>query len=235
MFDAILYKPIINTLVYLYNTIAYNDLGIAIILLTILVRIILFPLFQKSTKQQLVMQKIQPRMKQIQKDHKNDKEKQAKALMDLYKEHKINPFSWILLFIVQIPILIALFHVFRDGFSPDNLAKLYSFVSAPESNNHLFLNLIDLTKASIPLALIAAVLQYLQGKLTMKVNSGTIARQMAIMIWVGPAIALVFLFNLPAAIGIYWITTTLFSIAQQQIIMKNLKENEPVSITTQTT
>src|SRR3990167_4115526 len=145
MFDVILYRPIFNALVVLYNTIAFQDLGVAIILLTVLVRILLFPLFHKSTHQQMMMQKLQPKMKQIQDDHKHDKEKQAAALMGLYKEHNLNPFSWILLFIVQIPILFALFKVFRQGFSPENFGRLYSFVAVPDIANHFFLNILDLT------------------------------------------------------------------------------------------
>src|SRR3989344_8243509 len=117
IFNTILYKPLFNLLVFLYQYITFEDLGTAIILLTVIIRFILFPLFYKSFKNQTLMQKIQPEIQRIQHEHKENREKQAQALLELYKTHKVNPFSGFLMILVQIPILIVLYQLFLKGFS----------------------------------------------------------------------------------------------------------------------
>src|SRR3989344_1229472 len=107
IYNSLIYQPILNILVFFYKTIAFYDFGLAIIFCTIFIRIILYPVFHKSAKHQSVMQKIQPKLEKVRELHKDDKEKQMKATMDLYKEHNINPFSGILLLLVQLPVLIA--------------------------------------------------------------------------------------------------------------------------------
>ena len=131
MFKTILLNPLFNTLIFLYNTVAFNDLGIAIILLTLLIRLVLFPLFYKSTRNQLLMQRIQPEINKIQHTHKDNKEKQAQAMMELYKKHDVNPFSGFLVLLLQLPVLIAIYQVFLGGFSAQWLDSLYSFVVRP--------------------------------------------------------------------------------------------------------
>jgi len=234
-FNTILYEPLLNALIFLYDYFSFHDLGIAIILLTILIRLILFPLFHKGSKDQAIIQRLAPKIKEIQHTHKHDKEKQAKALMDLYKEHKINPFSGFLLLLVQLPILFALYKVFLQGLSMDSLGVLYTFVPYPASLGHYFLGIIDLTKRNIVIALLAAAGQYVQGKLAVVPNETvrteknkseispmeTMQRQ---MVYLGPALTFLFLyfFNLPAAIGLYWLTTVAFSIIQQIVINKSV-------------
>ncbi|MEK7086984.1 MAG: YidC/Oxa1 family membrane protein insertase, partial [Patescibacteria group bacterium] len=92
LFNAVFYQPILSVLIFIYNNLAFHDLGLAIIFLTILVRIVLFPLFYKGAKDQALIQRLQPHIKKIQLDHKVDKAKQAQELMALYKEHRFNPF-----------------------------------------------------------------------------------------------------------------------------------------------
>lgn len=217
MFNELLYRPIFNALVLLYEYAAWQDLGIAIILLTILIRIILFPLFQVSMRQQYKMQLIQPHVKKIQNDHKDSREKQAQALMAIYKEHGVNPFSGILLMFLQLPIFIALFWVFRDGITTETLAQLYSFVSPPAEVPHTFLGLIDLKTKSIILVGLAALAQYFQGRLTLTPQSEKIAKQMVIF---GPVLTVAIMAFLPAAIALYWLASSVFSIFQQLIIKK---------------
>ena len=93
LFHTILYQPLFNALIFLYQYLSFHDLGIAIILLTIVIRLVLFPLFYKGAKDQAILQRLAPKIKEIQTNHKNDKQKQAKAMMDLYRQHKVNPFS----------------------------------------------------------------------------------------------------------------------------------------------
>src|ERR1035441_7080466 len=146
LYQQILYRPILNLLVFFYQTIAFHDLGIAIILVTLFIRLILYPFFHTGAKQQMLMQRIQPKIKEIQTKHKDDRDQQAKALMELYKEHGVNPFSGILLLVIQIPILLTFYWVIRSGVGTVQLTGLYSFVAVPHSINTIFLGFIDLAK-----------------------------------------------------------------------------------------
>ena len=227
MFQTILYNPLINALVFLYNTVAFQDLGIAIILLTVFIRLIFAPLFYKSAKNQIILQRLQPEIKKIQHAHKDNKEKQAAAMMDLYKKHEVNPFSGFLMIIIQLPVLIALYQVFLQGLYPDIFVHLYSFIVSPAHLNPMFLGLIDLEKRSILMVGLAAIAQYWQGRLTLpEIKKGQelspperIGRQ---MVYFGPILTVVILSSLPTAIGLYWLVTGVFSIVQQIYINKTL-------------
>jgi len=232
-FRTILYQPLFNGLVLLYEYVAFEDLGVAIILLTIVVRIILFPLFHKTAKHQKLAQRIQPEVKKIQQKHKNDRETQTKELMDLYKKHQVNPLTPIFLLLLQLPILFALYRIFINGLSEETLSLLYSFVPTPENISHSFLGVVELNEISIPIAILAAAAQYVQGKLAVARSKKqdqlpAQARKMAkISVFMGPTIALVILTRFPAAVGLYWLTSTLFSIIQQIIVNRSVhKENE---------
>ncbi|MBI2592884.1 MAG: membrane protein insertase YidC [Candidatus Colwellbacteria bacterium] len=234
LFNEVLYKPIFNSLVWLYNNAAFGDLGVAIILATVLTRIIFFPLFQKSLKHQRLVQELQPRIKKIQEDHKNDREKQTKAIMDLYGSSKVNPLMPFLLLIVQLPILFALYQVFVTGLNPDSFRSLYSFIPEPQSVNHSFLGFMDLRHPNIIITLLATIATYFQGKLALpktKAGKGEVADKMSRqMVFLAPGITLIFLFNFPSAVGLYWLTTTTFSIIQQIIVNRGF-ENEGIAKT----
>jgi YidC/Oxa1 family membrane protein insertase len=234
IFHIVLYQPLFNALVFLYQSVAFHDLGIAIILLTVIIRAILYPLFYKSLKHQTALQRIQPAIKQIQESHKDNRERQAQALLALYREHKINPFSGFLLILVQLPILWALYRVFLDGFSPESFVDLYSFISVPEAANNLFLGLINIGTPNIIIVVLAALAQYFQGKLGLarvKKAEGepTAAERMGRqMVFIAPVITIIILFSLPAAIGIYWLTTSVFSIFQQIVVNKNIEKEQKI-------
>lgn len=229
LFHQIFYRPLFNILVFFYQTISFHDLGFAIILTTILIRIVLYPFFHKGAKQQMLMQRIQPKVKEIQEKHKGDTQKQSEALMALYKEHGVNPFSSILLLLIQLPIMLAFYWVVRAGLTTSQFSNLYSFVAIPQNINTLFLGVIDLTKPSIPIILTAAVAQFFQARLAIyqsKVNSTPsatekMARQMSFM---GPLITILIFYSLPSAIGLYWLVTSLFSVAQQYLVNRHLQE-----------
>src|SRR3989344_1180840 len=104
-FRETLYRPFFNALAWLYENVAFEDLGIAIILLTLAVRLVLFPLFHQTVKHQRITQNLQPEIKRIQNSHKEDKEVQAQKIMELYEEHKVNPLMPLLALIIQIPIV----------------------------------------------------------------------------------------------------------------------------------
>ncbi len=215
LFNSYIYQPILDALIFIYRTLAFHDLGLSIVMLTVLVRAVLFPIFYKGTRDQTLMQHLQPHIKKIQLDHKDDKEKQAKELLDLYKKHRLNPFSGLLLLLVQLPIFIALFQVFTRGLGG----------GAFDSNS--FLGLINLGAKSIVVALLAAGLQYLQGRLALpkavaKDSGNPMASMGRTMVVMGPVLTLVILWNLPSAIGLYWVTSTIFSVFQQLYINRHL-------------
>jgi YidC/Oxa1 family membrane protein insertase len=229
LYQQILYRPILNLLIFFYNTIGFHDLGIAIILVTLFIRLILYPFFHTGAKQQMLMQRIQPKIKEIQAKHKDDRDQQAKALMELYKEHGVNPFSGILLLIIQIPILLTFYWVIRSGVGTAQLTGLYSFITAPRSINTIFLGFIDLAKPNFILILAAALAQFLQAKLAIYrapgKSTGTLSQAEKIarqMVFVGPAITVLVFWNFPAALGLYWVMTSLFSAAQQYFVNKHL-------------
>lgn len=231
IFNEILYRPLFNGLVFLYETVAGGNLGLAIILLTITIRFVLYPLFHFSTKSQLVMQKLKPEIDRIQKNHKHDKEAKAKALMALYKERNVNPFSGFFLLFLQLPILIALYQVFYYGFSDEALAMLYSFVPRPESINYDFFGLLNLQNKSTLMVGLAALAQFLQGYLALPKRTigeepsaqDRMGRQMA---YLGPVITVAILYSMPSAVGLYWATTALFSVGQQYLIKRSLNKRE---------
>ena len=232
-FYIILYQPLFNSLVILYNYIPGHDFGIAIIFLTLIIRIILFPISVKAVNSQRGLQKLQPKLQEVQKKYKDDKEKQAKEILELYKKEKINPFSGLLLALIQLPILIALYRVFWQGLDPKELTGLYSFVSNPGHINSIFLHIINLSKPNIIFAVLAGLVQYLQTKMLLpkdspnKNNQGkdvdfsqAMQKQMTYFL---PVFTVIILINLPSALGLYWIASGLFSVIQQYFIFKKDK------------
>lgn len=228
LFNEIFYRPLFNALVFLYAYIPGQDLGVAIIALTIFIRFILFPLFYKGAKDQAIMQRLAPKIKEVQESHKDDREKQAKAMMDLYREHKVNPLSQFLIIIVQLPILIALYRVFWKGIAEIPFGILYSFIPQITDLNHYFFGVIDLSKRNLIIVILAALAQYFQGKLSLLKNNKNdkdltpmekMAKQ---MVFLGPILTIAFLSYLPSAVGLYWLATSVFSVIQQIFINKQL-------------
>jgi len=233
LFNTFLVQPLLNALVVLYNTVSFEDLGIAIILLTVLVRFILYPLFYKGLKNQALMQKVQPELDALKEKHKDDKEKQAMEMMALWKDNKINPFSGFFLLLVQLPVLWAIYRVFLGGLTEESLAGLYSFVTVPTELNNTLFGLIDLSATSMIIVVLATVLTYVQAKIAApKTKEGEKPSKAALMskrmTFVLPGIIFIFLINFSSAIGLYILTTTVFSIFQQKVINSRIygKESE---------
>lgn len=228
LFNLLLAQPLLNVLVFFYNTIAFENLGVAIILLTVFIRLLLFPLFHKSMRHQKVLQGLQPKIKEIQKSHAADKVKQTEAMMALYREEGVNPFSGIGFLLVQIPILIALYHLFLRGLSTDAFTKLYPFIDRPETLNTTFLGLINLNEPYILLVVLAAIAQYFQGRLAMPPKQSgpenAMERMSRQMLFLGPILTLVIFAKLPAAVGLYWVVTSVASIVQQAIVNKDIHD-----------
>lgn len=216
-----IYQPILNLLVAIYNHMPGHDVGVVIIVVTILIRLILAPFMHKSLKGQRAMTALQPKLAELKEIHKGDQQAQAKATMDLYKEHNISPFSSCLPMLIQLPVLIALYHVFRKALN-GNLEGLYSFVHNPGVLNPKLFNLIDLSHPNFVFAILAGVVQFLQSWMMTRGQNGPIdgtAKMMNMqMMYLLPAVSVFIAWRLPAGLPLYWIITTLFAIAQQVYI-----------------
>lgn len=192
MFETIIVKPIFNALMLLYSIIPGGDFGIAIIIFTILIRFLLYPLVKKQLHQTKMMRKMQPELAEIKKNAKGNKQVEAMQQMELYKRYGIKPFSSILVLIIQLPIFIALYQVIqimtlhrdqlaRYMYAPvENIQAIKTIVQDPNHFNHQLLGFIDLTKtafsngtvniALLALAIISAATQYIMSKQTMPTN-----------------------------------------------------------------
>lgn len=233
IFQTLFYQPILNLLVFLYNV--FGDLGVAIIFLTLLTKLILFPFSQKSIKYQKATQDLQPKIDALKEKYKDDKQGMSTALMALYKENKMNPFSSCLPILVQFPFFIAIFRVFKDGFAQNHLDLLYPFISNPETINTISFNVLNLSNRSIILAVLAGAAQFWQSKMLMLKKpevktEGSKDEDMAAimtkqMTYIMPIITVIIGLSFPAGLTFYWFITTLFTIAQQKIMFRKKEEN----------
>lgn len=231
---AIFYQPLYNALIFLYDVVPGHDLGIAIILLTLIIRFALYPLNNLSIRSQKALQEIQPKIKAIQKEFASNKEQQAKELLKLYKEHKVNPFSSCLPLLIQLPFLIALFQVFKTGIIDTTFNDLYSFVVHPSAINHLSFGFLNIANPNIILTVAAASLQFWQTKMLMhskvphqKTNGQDEGKDEAFaatmnkqMMYIAPLMTLFIGWGLPSGLMLYWTISTIFSIIQQYIVFK---------------
>lgn len=231
LYNEILWRPLFNSLVFFYNIVPGHDLGFAIIALTVAIRLVLAPLLWKGQVAQKKLAIIQPELKRLQEKHKGDKEAQGKALMELYAMHKVNPFSGCLVLLVQLPILIALFQVFRTGLDAASLAYLYSFMANPGALYPLAFGLLDLTRGNIYLGVVAALTQYLQTKISMpppspaSAGGGDFAKALQWQTtYFFPLLILFWSYSLPAALTLYWTAMNTFGIVEQLIIQKKVPD-----------
>jgi len=241
VFHEVIYQPVYNILVFFYNAVPGSDFGIAIILTTLFIKTLFIPLSKKQIESQKKMQELQPKVKELQSKYKDDKEKQTKAIMELYRTEKANPLSGCLPIIVQLIVLIAIYQVIisisRAGFTiygPD----LYAFVANPGAINHLFLQFVDLTKPNYVLAFLSAIAQYIQTKMLLqsqkntslsvqtKTESGPDFTEIMNkqMLYLGPGITFFVGVTFPAALALYWFVSTLFMIFQQMVIFRVKKD-----------
>lgn len=233
LYNEFLWRPLFNGMVFFYNLIPIQDLGLAIIALTIAIRIILLPLFWKAQRAQRDLARIQPEIKKIQAQHKENREEQGKAMMALYKEHNVNPFSGCLIMLVQLPILIALFSVFSTGFDPAQLTYLYSFITNPGMLEPISFGFLDLSEGNVYLGAIAALTQFFHTKMSTATqvasqsgNRGDFSRIFQTqMLYIFPLLILVWSYSFPSALILYWTILNLFGIVQERVM--TLQERTP--------
>ncbi|MBM5790108.1 membrane protein insertase YidC [Candidatus Parcubacteria bacterium] len=232
MFQTLLIEPLFNLLVFLYETLPGSDMGLAIIALTILIKLALWPLMNASLKSQKALQEIQPKVAEIKTKYKDDKEAQAKAMMEMYQKEKVNPFSSCLPLLIQFPILIALYRVLLNGFDPAALSMLYDFIPNPGEINKTFLGFLDLSVPSVWLAVLAGVFQFWQTRmLTSKhppkavadkegaKDEAMLAAMNKSMLYFMPAVTVLIGASLPGGLSLYWVTVTVFSLVQQWMVL----------------
>ena len=245
IFQEVLYRPLLNLLVFFYQ-LPYVDFGMAILFITILIRLLVWPLNSKMIRDQRESQsksqEIREKLKEIQEKYKGDTARQNEEVVKLWKEMKFNPLAGFAPMIIQIVVLIALYQVLRTVMQPTGLSLLYSFVPNPGEINPTFLKFLDLSKTSPILAILTGVVQYFYSKMTLvlqpkisnkKKNRPPSGQEKQIqnfqklmqgqMMYLLPAMTVFVVWSLPAALSFYWFFSTLIGILQQKIVFKSIR------------
>lgn len=228
-FQLILSQPIFNIFVGFYDLIP--DIGVAILLLTVVVKLIFYPLTAKSISAQQSLGALQPKLEEIKKLHVGNQQMIAQETMKLYKEHKINPLGSCLPILIQLPVFIALYQVLRAGIGTADFSLLYSFVPNPGSLGTITLGIVDLAKQNIVIALLAGGAQFLQAKQMSRKRpppaAGTGGKDEDMtaimnkqMLYMMPAMTVIIGIRLPAGLALYWLLSTLLTIGQQKLMEK---------------
>ena len=247
-FDQILVYPLLNVLMAIYAVIPGHDFGLAVIIITVIIRLILWPIVGKQLHSQKKMQELQPEISKIRAKTKGDKQKESQMLMELYKEREINPFSSCLPLLIQLPFLFALFIVFKHatGNVHDMLGQLYTsvahlpyiktIIAHPGDFKPTLFGLINMAKPSLVLAILAGATQFVQAKMLMPKEvdkNDQQARMTNMMTLLFPFLTLIIALRLPSALALYWTTTTLMAIFQQWLIIhRETEKMETIKIIT---
>lgn len=224
-------RPIYNLLIIIAHTFG-NSLGMGIVLLTILARLLLLIPTQRAMESQRAMQKIQPKLKELQAKYKNDQQHLSMETMQLMKENKVNPMGSCLPLLFQFPILLALFLVIRQGGSVSYAVHLYPPLAHIQVSeiSHIFLGMLNLTQPEIyVLPITLALLQFWQLRMSFKrVQNGPkqqtpsgmpdVSQINTVMTYALPAFIAIAAFSLPSGVALYWLISTLFSIGQQFVV-----------------
>jgi YidC/Oxa1 family membrane protein insertase len=244
MFDS-LYRLLGQVISFFYTLVP--NYGVAIILLTIFVRLVLLPLTIKQTKSMQAMQKIQPHMKELQAKYKGDKQRLNEEMMKLYKTHQVNPLGGCLPLVLQFPVFIALFRVLNacgatvakhkpcpaGAIGTKYLPAGSAILTALQTGNTGFLGMKMtispaevLSKFGIVSAIPYLVLLVLMGLTTWyqtKQAAGAqppgANNQMAIVGKVMPAMLMLFSFRFPVGVSIYWVVSNIWTIGQQRLLL----------------
>ncbi len=239
MFQTFFYDPLYNALVFIINHIPGGDVGLAAIILTCLVKIVLFPLSKQASRTQIKMKLVEPELAKIKEKYGENKEEFARKTMEFYKQNNLNPFASFFLILIQLPIIIALANIFyRGGLPTINPTILYSFVHVPQHINTMFLGLIDVTQKSFILSLLAGLAQFVQIRLSVPANApvnraegskGSFAEDLSRsmntqMRYVMPVFLFFISLFVSGAVALYWITGSLFMIGQELYFRRTIKK-----------
>lgn len=230
IFNTIFYQPIFNLLVYIYNIIPGHDLGVAIIIITLIIKLVLYIPSKKSIKSQKELATLQPEIEELKEKYKNDKDKLGPELLALYKKKGVNPLSSCLPLLIQLPFLFAIYRVFFHSLTdPEAMNALYPFVANPGALNNIAFGFLDLADKNIWLAVLAGVAQFWQSKMLTskkKAKAGGAASMQSQMTYIMPIITIIIGSRFPAGLTFYWFLSTLFSVAQQYLVLGKRSKNE---------
>jgi len=220
MFDIIA-KPCLWVMNFLYGIIP--NYGLAIIFLTLFIKIILWPLGTKSYKSMAEMKKVQPVMKEIREKHKDDKKKMNEEIMGLYKTYKINPLGGCLPMVVQIPVFFALYRMLYEAIELRH-APFFGWIKDLSAPDRLFDFGISIPfmepPAGIPvLTIVMGATMFLQQKMSPPVGDPAQAKMMMMM----PVVFTVIFVNFSSGLVLYWLINNIFSISQQYLTQKAYK------------
>lgn len=246
LFHNLVYTPLYNALIGILDLGPWIDMGIAVIVLTILVKLLLFPLSLKAARTQRVLKELEGPMKEIREKYKDDREQQGRKLLDLYKEKNVNPFSGFITLFIQLPVILGLYFVFLKGGLPEvDTSLLYSFIPDPGTVSMLFLGVVDMAAKSVPLAALAGITQFFQAHYALPKPAPRsekpsfqedLMRSMHVqMKYVLPVIVAFVAYIATAAVALYWITSNIFAIGQEihvkRILEREKEEKEPKEAT----
>ncbi len=231
MFHTLFYEPVYNLLVVVLNFVPLHDIGAAIVIVTLIVKLILLPLNLSALRTQYLMKRLEPEMNKIKELQKTKPQEASKMMIDMYRNEKVNPFASLFAVILQIPIFFALYFVFSKGLVSDP-ESLYSFVTFPETLHTLAFGLFDVTEKNIPLAVLVGLSSYILARrqtvdMVVKKESHEESFQDHFMksmkiqlLYILPIIIGVSSAVLPSALGLYWFVSNVISYAQD-VYMKN--------------
>lgn len=239
LFTTIFYQPILNLVLVIYNFLPGHDIGWTIIILTVVIKAILYPLSKKSIEGQKSLQNLQPKLEELKTRYKDDKEALSRAMMELYKQEKVNPLSSCLPLLIQLPFFWAIFRVFRDDLLGKALVLAYPFIHNPGILNPIAFGFLDFSKPNIYLGILAGLAQFAQAKMmpmakpAVKTDGSKDENMMAAMnkqmLYLMPVLTVVICYKLPSGLAFYWFISTLLTIAQQWWIFKQHNDKQPAS------
>ncbi len=236
IFHLVFYQPLYNALVFLIRIFPFHDAGVAVVFLTLIVQVIIFPLRHKSVVAQRKMKEIEPEVKKIKEQFKKDNQEQTRRVMALYRAHGVSPFSGIFMLLIQLPIFFALYKLFSSGLG-FNPADLYSFNVMPDFIKTQFLGLIDISKSNYVLAFLAGLSQFFQMRFSIpKIKKTTsssssfqeqLGRSMSVqMRYVMPIFIFFIALKFSSAIALYWTSMNVFAIVHEAVVARKAKRLE---------
>lgn len=242
MWNTIFFEPLLNALVWLVNIMPGGSIALAVIVMTVVIKLLLSPLQARAIRSQILQKKLQPEVTKIREQYKDPRE-QSQKLMALYRERKASPFSGCLPMLIQLPIILALYQVFLRGleFDPE---FLYKAIQVPETITRTFFTL-DLTESSIIFAALAAIAQFLQLWFSPAMQNNEVSNNKEVstdahkkpsfaehlgknmqkqMKFMMPVLIFVFGMAIPAAVCLYWVVNNIFTLLQEIIIRRRLAD-----------
>lgn len=238
MFETLLVRPIYNLYVAIVGVVPHGDAALAIVVLTLLMRLVLYPVFTASIRTQMGMAAMQPELDSLKEKHKDDKDALARAQMELFKKYDVNPLAGFGALFIQLAVIIALYYaIFREGFPAISTHLLYSFTPVPGAISTNFFGLLDLlTPHHVLLAILVGVTQYLTIRLTLKRTPNTHPKgsdkeavqrmQQQMMLYLMPLVMTVTSYFFAAAVGIYFAASNIFSLGQEWLIRRQLEKRK---------